>query len=249
MIQINRTSAAQPQRWATTTAPNALAGLTNAVQQRGGQFDRSAVKSSTFKTARKNLTKLQHDKCCYCEGPIDSSYADVEHVRPMAKYWWLAYDWDNLLVACKYCNETAKRDQFALNPNGIPLKAGERPPGREQARFLDPADPTVPVDDHIVFREHPVTKRWVPVPRNGSDCGRYTIDVLELDLDRNLNRRQEDEANAVWFRTRWRKLLPLVDMAEVRDIRGRVAELCRPNGRYLAMKRAILREILEAEQP
>ena len=44
---------------------------------------------------------------------------DVEHFRPKAEvkeagenhqgYWWLAYSWENLLIACKTCNQEYKR--------------------------------------------------------------------------------------------------------------------------------------------
>ena len=29
-------------------------------------------------------------------------------------YWWLAYEWENLLIACKNCNESYKKTHFPL---------------------------------------------------------------------------------------------------------------------------------------
>ena len=64
----------------------------------------------------------QHKKCCYCERKRDCGESDVEHFRPKAQvancpehsgYWWLAYDWNNLLIACKKCN-AKKSSQFPL---------------------------------------------------------------------------------------------------------------------------------------
>ena len=68
------------------------------------------------------LYKSQYGKCCYCEQIRGEGETDVEHFRPKAKvtenkkhtgYWWLAYEWDNLLIACKICN-TQKGTRFPL---------------------------------------------------------------------------------------------------------------------------------------
>lgn len=62
-------------------------------------------------------------KCCYCERRRDISYdRDVEHYRPKKGvdgvkhkgYWWLAYNWDNLLIACPTCNRKYKKNFFPL---------------------------------------------------------------------------------------------------------------------------------------
>ena len=64
----------------------------------------------------------QHKKCCYCERKRDCGETEVEHFRPKLKvsecqehsgYWWLAYDWKNLLISCKTCNNK-KGAQFPL---------------------------------------------------------------------------------------------------------------------------------------
>src|SRR5689334_19247956 len=40
-------------------------------------------------------------KCAYCESPIGpGAYADLENFRPKLQYWWLTYEWSNLLPAC-----------------------------------------------------------------------------------------------------------------------------------------------------
>ncbi|MDQ2687964.1 MAG: hypothetical protein M3Y28_08875, partial [Armatimonadota bacterium] len=63
-------------------------------------------------TVKQALMDAQHGKCCYCERVIGED-GDVEHFRPKAAvcqgaglpqetpgYYWLAYDWDNFLLAC-----------------------------------------------------------------------------------------------------------------------------------------------------
>ena len=70
------------------------------------------------------LHESQHGKCCYCERKRDEKReSDVEHFRPKAEvhevhkhdgYWWLAYEWENLPIACKTCNQGYKKSQFPL---------------------------------------------------------------------------------------------------------------------------------------
>lgn len=55
-------------------------------------------------------------KCCYCESHISNHPAEVEHYRPKSSivdkngktikpgYYWLAADWNNLLLSCIDCN-------------------------------------------------------------------------------------------------------------------------------------------------
>jgi uncharacterized protein (TIGR02646 family) len=63
------------------------------------------------------LNDTFNNKCAYCEGDHTSGYpANVEHYRPKngvtenrtqidhPGYFWLAYEWDNLLLACAHCN-------------------------------------------------------------------------------------------------------------------------------------------------
>lgn len=49
------------------------------------------------------LNDIYHGKCAFCEQSIEQS--QVEHYRPKSKYYWLAYSWDNLILACPRCNQ------------------------------------------------------------------------------------------------------------------------------------------------
>ena len=93
---------------------------TPALKPKRTLYARAAVKQQ--------LRADQHHKCAYCESKFThSSPGDVEHYRPKAGYqqagvgpllgpgyYWLAYDWDNLLFACEDCNRVYKRNQFPL---------------------------------------------------------------------------------------------------------------------------------------
>lgn len=215
------------------------------VVARDGLFRGSRLRGAV----RRNLFELQHHKCCYCECRIDRSYSDVEHFRPLSRYWWLAYAWENLLLACKFCNQTAKRDHFELMPGCLPLQPEQLPPGGERSKLLDPARVEDDLTDHIRYVHHPILGRWVPVPRNGSERGRYTIAVLRLGQDRALDQQREDEEVAVRCLTRWRTAVRRADVQRQRELWDKASALVAVDKRFLAMKRAILADILETPRP
>ncbi len=165
-----------------------------------------------YSVAKPALVRAQGAKCCYCEQQVEGKYDDVEHFRPKAGavrgpgfpttgYWWLAWSWTNLLLACKSCNSEFKRTLFPLAPGSVVLAPHQPPPGGESPLLLDPAseDPI----DHIQF--HPAERgRWRPSARGGSVRGDTTIRVLGLDrgslLDfykRHVNERVRPEVEAV----------------------------------------------------
>jgi len=60
------------------------------------------------------LNKSYHHKCAYCER---NEKADIEHYRPKGAvsdavhdgYYWLCYEWTNLLPACANCNRNGAK--------------------------------------------------------------------------------------------------------------------------------------------
>lgn len=162
-----------------------------AVQERPGvagtkdelfSFDDSIYGAAQVKIA---LIAMQHGKCAYCEGDfLAFSYGDTEHQRPKAfsqqaagapiirpGYYWLAYDWLNLVLSCERCNRSRKRNLFPLRNPGARATA---PAGvaAEQPLLLDPTGEDDP-RDHIRF------ERNVPIGR--TDIGEMTIRCLNLD--------------------------------------------------------------------
>jgi uncharacterized protein (TIGR02646 family) len=86
-------------------------------------FDAKIYAHATVKQA---LMEAQHRKCCFCERIIGTD-GDVEHFRPKQAYrqkqgqplqrpgyYWLAYEWDNLYLACTGCNQRHKQNLFPL---------------------------------------------------------------------------------------------------------------------------------------
>lgn len=127
----------------------------------------------------------QHGKCCYCE---KISCGEIEHYRPKGAvkqspkstnqfpgYYWLAYDWDNLLVSCTDCNRN-KSTLFPLEDETMRARDHHDNIESEAPLLINPA--SVDPRDHIQFHGE--------VPVGKTDSGKITIEGLNLrrpDLD------------------------------------------------------------------
>jgi len=87
-------------------------------------------------------------------------------------YWWLAYDWDNYILACTICNQQWKR---AIFPIKEPRAAAPTRGDVETTFILHPFRGPAP-RDHLEYGSLGEIS-----PRNNSDFGRETIRTLGLD--------------------------------------------------------------------
>ncbi len=146
------------------------------------------------KTVKEALIIAQHDKCCFCESKISAiSHGDVEHYRPKAGwvqadeplnepgYYWLAYDWDNLLLSCQICNQRYKKNYFPLADITGRMVSHHDSVAAEVPLFIHPAleDP----EQHIRFEYE------MPLPVSGSAKGRETIRHTGLDRPALIEKR------------------------------------------------------------
>ena len=101
---------------------------------------------------KQQLATMQNCRCCYCERLRDATYeSDVDHFRPKTEvsdknpskpgYWWLAYDWNNLLFTCKICNEKHKKTKFPIR--GTRATGPNDSLDEEDALLIDPANDDV----------------------------------------------------------------------------------------------------------
>ncbi len=140
-------------------------------------------------------------KCAYCDRDIHNQHGDVEHYRPECAvtdidrkpvtrtingqvethpgYYWLAYDWTNLVPSCIRCNQSStkftegkligKWDRFPV----VDFRAWE--PGKEddeEPLLIHPAK--MKPSDHLIFHPNGVIG-W------NTDCGETTVRVLGLN--------------------------------------------------------------------
>jgi hypothetical protein len=109
----------------------------------------------------------------------------VEHFRPAARYPGLAYNWDNLLLACTRCNRDHKSDKFPLMPGGhTPAELRRQPCSRTEAGEMPYlVNPCLDVPEHhLTFKN----ARVVSVTSRGL----FTRRVCGLNRPDLLNERR-----------------------------------------------------------
>lgn len=152
----------------------------------------SGAKKFTFdssiyghRTVRQALIQAQHGKCCFCERLIDTD-GDVEHFRPKAAtkqsqaepmqrpgYYWLAYEWRNLYLACTGCNQRQKQALFPLENPQQRATHHQQDIQQERPLFIDPGNDEP--ETLIGFRGE------VAYAIAGNPRGEVTIEALKLN--------------------------------------------------------------------
>lgn len=88
----------------------------NSANAKNSQYAHDEIKTA--------LKLMFGKKCAYCESSVTHvSYQHVEHFRPQSIYPKLAYDWDNLLLACERCNG----NKYNAKGHRFPLADGSQP--------------------------------------------------------------------------------------------------------------------------
>ncbi len=205
-------------------------------------FDPTIYGSPAIRTL---LKQQQHGKCCYCESRHSAtSAARVDHFRPKGSvrqgktsvrsrpgYYWLAYAWHNLLLACEECNRR-KSDYFPLEDSAQRAWNHLDPVERETPLLLNPyVDPDP--SRHIAFAGsacRPLTER-----------GRVTVVVLGLNRP-DLQEQRQSELNLL---TLLRAVAREPD--RLANTRRRANDLmqsrAQPDAPYTAMVRHYLRQV------
>lgn len=148
-----------------------------------------------------------HSKCAYCESRLftkENTPGILDHYRPRGAvtvnrkrikhtgYFWLAYEWDNLLLVCQDCNSGHGEfigDERISHPGKsmeFPV-AGERvmSPTEDQTAWTEDLKNESPLiinpyydepNDHILFDD-----MGVPYAKEGSERGKETIKTCHLD--------------------------------------------------------------------
>lgn len=196
---------------------------------------------------KKYLSKKFHRKCGYCETAINATTSDaIDRYRPnngvrdqkeyfQDLYWWLAFEWDNLVYCCKECNQ--------YKANYFPIE-GQRV--RSQMDDIKKEDPLLinPVTDfpekHFNYSE---SGEIIPLTIRGAQ----TIELLRLNRTFLINERKKAKI----------KILESINdiIAPKRDRSGtlsksksylnRIYKLEDPSTEFLAYKKWLLQAELE----
>lgn len=91
-------------------------------------------------------------------------------------YYWLAYDWRNLLLSCAECNRRYKKTYFPLADPTKQARSHHDDLARERPLFVDPVGQNP--RDHIRFVED--------LPTGITEEGRVTIEGIGLRRNQGL---------------------------------------------------------------
>jgi uncharacterized protein (TIGR02646 family) len=137
-----------------------------------------------LKDCQEPLMALSNGKCAYCETPMSTgSVGDVDSYRPRSRalgldgksssdhYWWLTYEWSNMLPSCTACNALkgkrfpVQRERASVGSLGTALL-------NESPLLLDPcADEPA---EHLIFSEDGLVA-------GTTEKGRITVEVVGLN--------------------------------------------------------------------
>ncbi len=190
MIKIDKSNQI-PEILTGNKASDAQSAIDNMIQQGrqpvSGDFDNTIYNGRGVKT---QLLQDQNNKCAYCEITLAGDYGAVEHYRPKTGwrendidtlhtpgYYWLAYEWTNLLCSCDKCNGPARKGNLFPLRNPATRDIAHQNISQEVPLIINPAleDP----GQFLRFNQYMA----VPVISNGieSDKGKETINTFDLN--------------------------------------------------------------------
>jgi hypothetical protein len=225
-----------------------------------GKHEKLTIDKSIYDAYKDYLLKLFNGKCAYCEEKIAANQpGDVEHYRPKNRvtdeqskpvrvtypdigecdhmgYFWLAYDWDNLLPSCAECNRYrnpknqspyGKLDRFPIEGTRIYLP--DQNPDDERPLLLDPTR-TEP-NDHFIFQPDGLISAK-------TKAGEVTLELLGLNIRETLVReRKREYANAERALADFMAVARGNDLVRIDELRTEVNEAFLGKARHTAFAR------------
>jgi hypothetical protein len=241
MIRVHRPPASDPSILAIV---NAAGAARQALLDAFYAGQKPSVVDARYKAYKSALIAAFHEKCAYCDSFItDTQHGHVEHYRPKNRcrdnearpievdypifgrmehlgYFWLAYDWENLLPACDLCNTLKKYDEVTAGKGDrFPVRdfrahlPGEE--ADEQPLLIDPT--RIDPDPHFKFSPDGMM-------RGVTDEGEATIKLLGLNVRERLVRERARAYDGAQ-RALDRFLGPDVDDGTLRSLRAEINNL------------------------
>jgi hypothetical protein len=197
--------------------------------------------SQVWRDLKDGLAALLHDKCWYCESPVDRSDNAVDHFRPKNRvsdaanphsgYRWLAFNESNFRYACTYCNSRrkdveggtagGKADRFPLvNEAQRVYVAG--PIAVEQPMLLDPCE----ISDWRLLGCHqengqPCAATTDLVPKQRAEA---SIEILHLHYEPTCKKRHAAAVQLISDVDEGKRLFVLVTQDPTRLISRRLQQ-------------------------
>jgi len=205
MISIDKSIINKPNNLTYKSCEKALEEV---IISKSGEKINSIYNSAKVK---ESLLKLYNNKCAYCESKINpaTSSVRIDHYRPKDKvkdidkkeiighngYYWLGYEWTNLLPTCEICN-SKKSNIFPIKIENQRRKEPELLPNNKidtlkqliNSDFLKSENPLIlnpeidKPENYFVFL---ATGEIKPVSINGADIQKGITTKKVCDLDRD----------------------------------------------------------------
>lgn len=203
-------------------------------------------------------------KCAYCEESIASQDGDVEHFRPKRRvsdnnrevvnghngYYWLAYDWKNLLPCCLKCNQLkiwdkaegkfwiGKQDRFPLEDGSPRVFSHTEDLAIERPLLINPLieEP----EDHLSVETSTGIMKWQTIR------GRACIDMFGLNVRDDLRDGRKAAIKSV--KSLVSDLLTYLENEDKANIRSSIEELMkyvRGEKRFSLAARCYLKAVFE----
>jgi uncharacterized protein (TIGR02646 family) len=253
MIAIQRTDEPEILKTQGKLASNALCvNCEHGHKFKDKDFKRSIYAHSSVKKA---LFNMQHGKCCFCESKTKNvahlGSGDVEHFRPKAGYqqekhdkiselgyYWLAYQWDNLLLSCESCNRLFKKNLFPLLDNQKRAKNHYDNIKDETPLLINPTEQNP--EKYISFNE------YVPYSIDDNSYGITTIKILNLtrtDLEEKRKKLLNEFNTQLFIIKKAANKIEDNDWQELaEEARQLINEMALPQAKYSAMIKAAINE-------
>lgn len=214
----------------------------------------TTIKDSIYRNTYKNeqnLTKSSvidklnayyYHKCAYCE---TLSSPEVEHYRPKRSveedtshrgYYWLSYEWSNLLPACHDCNKRgSKGTRFPINGDRVFIPPFNKNGTLDYSKFRVDAEVLLNERPYLLHPEIDNPAKFLSFERDykndgiaicGIDLeegrGEKTIEICQLNREPLMIARQKLIDNII---STINLCLTLFDSGEIRDIKKALIEL------------------------
>jgi hypothetical protein len=171
------------------------------------------IRKELYSEFKQHYFKVFHGKCAYCESyVIGAQYGDLDHFRPKGRvcensktvniksasgktiphpgYYWLAYDYKNLLPSCIICNRIrineagqriGKWHEFPVKKNTRAEKPNDEV--NEEPLLLNPIT-CEDLNNHFIFSKSGVITRL-------TDKAKTTCSIFGLNRDELVTKRGE----------------------------------------------------------
>ena len=223
------------------------------------------------------LETLFNGKCAYCEAKVVvTSPIDKEHFRPKGAikdenlgihikpgYYWLAADWENLLLACANCNRTGrhentrgdefvsgKLDRFPLANEVYRYKYGGNFNAEERVRLL--INPCIEDPEEMIdYEEDGAIKPKQGISahrRNMADTSIKTFGLMRSDLVKARHEKSLDILDVIVdikiYLSKYKENSKVEYLAMLKRKFHRLEQLINDSREYLGIARTIVRREL-----